>query len=457
MPALLPPLDRLWLPATLAAAAAAVGLLAGIDPRLAIAVALSLGFLLLILADLYLGLVLFTVLTFVAQVPSVGGPALSFVKVAGLLLAISWLATVATKQEPASDFMSAQPALTWVVVLFLSWAALSQLWAEDSGAALTAFSRLALNAMLFLIIFTAVRTRAQAIGIVAAFVVGASLSALYGVLFTHATEEYGSRLSSAIEGPGGLAMAGVTGLALSLGLAAALRGLPLARLAALGAAALCTVTIFLSGSRGGLIALAVALAAFLVAGARWRGRVLVLALALIVAGVGYFNYVASPDVRAHVSEVGSGSARLDLWTVGWRMVEQNPVEGVGIGNFPVSSVHYLLQPGAIGRGDVIIGTPKDTHNTFLEIWAEAGLVGLILFLSMVGLCLQSTLRAMRIFARQRDIPMEMIARAVFVALAGFLAAAFFVSREYTKDGWLLLALGPALLAVALSRDRPARS
>jgi hypothetical protein len=189
VPALLHP-GRWWLPATFGGAAAGVGLLAGIDPRLAIGAAVSLAFLLLVLADLYVGLLLFTVLSFAAQVPNVAGPAVSVVKVMGLLLAISWLATLVTRREAASDFMSAHPGLTYLVVLFLSWAALSQIWAEAPGEALTEFSRLALDAILFLIIFTAVRTPTQAIGFVAAFVAVACLDALYG-LFYAAPKGYG--------------------------------------------------------------------------------------------------------------------------------------------------------------------------------------------------------------------------------------------------------------------------
>ncbi len=107
-------LGRWGLSASFSAAAAAVGLMAGIDPRFAIAAALSLGFVLLVLADLYVGLILFTLLTFIAQVPTVAGPGLSFAKIAGLLLAISWVATLATRQDARSDFMSAHPGLTYV-------------------------------------------------------------------------------------------------------------------------------------------------------------------------------------------------------------------------------------------------------------------------------------------------------------------------------------------------------
>jgi O-antigen ligase len=257
------------------------------------------------------------------------------------------------------------------------------------------------------------------------------------------------RLTSSIDNPNELASILVAALALSLGLAGALRRAPLGRLAAFAATALCATGIFLTGSRGGLVGLAVALAAFFVVGTRWRGRILIVAIALGLAGLGYFEYVASPDIRAHVSTVGSGTGRLDLWTVGWRMVEANPIVGVGAGNFPTSSIHYALQPGAIDRGYFFVGTPKVTHNSYLEVWAELGIIGLMLFVTILGFCVRTALRAARAF-EGGDFRMEFISRAVFVALVGMLATDFFGSREYSKELWLLLALGPALLAMARS-------
>jgi O-antigen ligase len=247
----------------------------------------------------------------------------------------------------------------------------------------------------------------------------------------------------------------VTALVMSFGLAVALRDMPLARLGALSAGALCTVGIFLTGSRGGIVSLAVAVIAFLIVGARWRGVFLVVVAAVTLAGVGFFTYFASPEIKSHVSTVGSGTGRLDLWTVGWRMVEQEPIHGVGAGNFPVTSVHYLLQPGAIERADYIVGRPKVAHNTYLELWAELGIVGLVLFLVLAGFCLVAALKAAHSFARSEDARMEILARTLFVALAALLAADFFGSRLTNKEIWLLLGLAPALLAIARSREGPA--
>jgi hypothetical protein len=46
--------------------------------------------------------------------------------------------------------------------------------------------------------------------------------------------------------------------------------------------------------------------------------------------------------------------------------------------------------------------------------------------------------------------MEILARAQVIALVGLLAALFFSSDLYKKQLWLLLAMGPAMLAIGRS-------
>ena len=441
--------QRLAVATGFATAAAALGLLAGLDPRFAIAAALSAIFLLVVISDLYAGLVLFTLLSFLAVIPNFAGPAVSAIKLAGLLLALSWIATLAARRDSKADFLSAHPVVTFVLVAFLGWIAISQLWAEDSAETLSALWRLSLNAILFLIIFTAVRTRAQAMGVIGAFVAGASIQAVYGLLFvTPEGTESAARLASSIANPNELAAALVAALALAIGLAAARRDSPPWRVRALMAAALCTGGVFLTGSRAGLVALGVALVAFMVIGGRSRGRFMFVAIAVVALGIGYYGYVASPEARERVATVGDGTGRLDLWAVAWRIVEDKPLVGVGGGNFEVTSAHYLLEPGAIERDEFIIGQPKVAHNTYLEILAELGVVGLFLFASILAFGLFASARAAREFRRQGDNAMELIAGALFVALAAVLAADFFGSRHNEKELWLLLGLAPALLAIA---------
>ena len=57
-------------------------------------------------------------------------------------------------------------------------------------------------------------------------------------------------------------------------------------------------------------------------------------------------------------------------------------------------------------------------------------------------------RAAKEFGARGDPGMELIATSVAVALVALLAADLFVSEHFNKQLWLLMALCPAMLAVA---------
>ena len=81
---------------------ATVGFAAGVQPELAIAASFALAFVVIVIADLARGWSLFTFLAFLEIVPF-GGPALSFTKLLGLLLLISWLAVMTTQRGTRFD------------------------------------------------------------------------------------------------------------------------------------------------------------------------------------------------------------------------------------------------------------------------------------------------------------------------------------------------------------------
>lgn len=445
-------IGRLAAPAAIGLLAGMLGILAGINPQFAIAAALGLAFLLIVVGDLYVGVILFTLLNFVAELPNLAGQGVTGVKMAGLLLAVAWLVVILTQEDARGDFASAFPAAAYGLLLFLAWIAVSQVWAEDPGLTVDSLFRLSLNATLLLIIFTAIRTPRQVLGLAGAFVAGATINAVYGLLFVAPAGEEAARLASGITNPNELATVLVAALVMSLGLAAALRGSPASRFALIGAGVICTAGVFLTGSRGGLVALAIALAAFLLIGRRFRGRILIVAVVVAAAAYGYYDYVASPETRARLTQDVETDGRTDLWQIAWRMVESEPVRGVGGGNYPATSADYLFEPGAIDRTDLIIGQRAfPVHNTYLEIWAELGTVGLALFMFVIGFGIYAAAKAARAFARLGDMPMEMMARAVMVALAAVIAADFFGSRQYNRELWILLGLAPAIWAMAKAR------
>jgi O-antigen ligase len=439
----------------LAMAAVGLGLLAGIDPRFGIAAAIGLAFVVLVMGDLSFGLCVFVVVAFMDLLPKLGGSLLSFSKIVGLLLAISWLAKVSSSKDERNDFMARHPLFTYVLGFFLVLAAASLLWAEDPAAVRTPLMRFALNFILFLIVFTAVRTPKQFVWAIGAYVLGATAAAAYGLASPPSDTAYYDveRVAGTLGDPNELAAVLVPGVVLAGALAIVLKRQPLLRLAAAGAGLVCAGGIFLSLSRGGLIALAVALVVSVVVAGRWRAQALVLMTFVALGGAFYFSFVASEQAVARVTEIEGGTGRSDLWNIGVRMIQDKPATGVGLGNFEISSVHYLLEPGVVRRDEFIVDQPKAAHNTYLHMFAELGIVGGTIFLAILGFALLCVLRAARTFARMDERGMELLARALLVALVGILTADFFISEQFGKQLWLLLGLGPALLGVANGMER----
>ena len=427
--------------------AAATGVLSGVDPKVGVGVAFGLAFAALVLSDVTVGLCVLGFLSFMDILPTI--EALSLAKIAGLLLAISWIATITTRPE-APSLARERPWLTALLVAFAAWATLSVAWAESRGNATTSLLRYLPNLLLFPIAYTAVRERRHALAVVLVLIGGATLAAAAGILSPPpnpgAFEP--ARATGTIGDANELAAALVVGLFLAATIVLDRARAPLLRAACLGTAAMCLAGILLSLSRGGLVALGAASVVAVVVAGRWRAPMLAAGLALCTSAIFYFALLASVPARERVTEVGTGTGRTDLWTVGLRMVKAKPLNGVGVGNFQDASVHYLLQPGLIHRGDFIITTPKIAHNTYLQAFAEMGLPGGLLFLAIVVAGAGCTLMAARTAARTAQLELELLARGLFVATAGFLAAAFFISENYSKLMWILLALGPALLAIS---------
>lgn len=448
--------DNLLAALATASVGAVLGIVAGIDPTFAIGGALGLCVLMLAVADLSIGLAGLVLIAFLERI-TVASDAVTFTKVIGLVLTCSWLAHLATNRSGRSAALpSAHPVGTYVLVLFLTWAALSGIWASGEGF-VTDLQRYLLNAVLFVIVYTAVRTRRQAGWVIAAFIAGATIAAAYGIVVRPVVDPAAiDRLT--VGDPNELAAALIAGVALSLGAAFGLRKSPGLRLAAAACALVMLVGFLLTGSRGGLVGLGAALVAAIVVAGRWRWHATT--LAVVVAGLAtmYIAVYAPDEIRDRIvaatsGESRSGEGRDTIWAVAFRMVEDRPLVGVGLASFGDEAVAYAIEPGRTFRTDEVIDSPSVAHNTYLQVWAELGLVGLVLFLGVIIFALSTALRAARRFSGQGDLEMELVARALVVGTVGVLAANFFISEQFSNTFWLLLGLGPALLGVARLRDQ----
>jgi len=441
-------------PVALLGLAAVIGLMAGVHPAIGIGLALAVIFVLVATWDLALGVCGFVLLAPLDVISSNND--VSLTKAVGALLVLAWVAAAASQGVSKRSLITSQPWLTTFLVGFIAWSALSAVWAQSTSDAYRSTIRFALNAVLFPIIYLAVRDRRRVVWILAVFVLGAQLSVVWG--FVHGPSgdstvtmlnAQGGRLTGARGDSNVLATLLLVSTVFAAALAIVLRGIPLAAPLSLGAALLGLVALFATFSRGGVVALIVVVLVGLIYGGRWRKGMAALGLTALLVGVAYVAGPAGGGTGSDRLLDSSTSGRSSIWTVGWRMVTANPVIGVGSGNYTTAESQYLLtSPGLLPADQFILDTPYVAHNIYLHVLAEMGVIGLFLFVGLLALSIGSAMRAVRIAKAHDDRSLEVLGRALVMTLAGILAADFFVSEQYSKQLWVLLALGPALLAIA---------
>ena len=438
---------QLWLAATVVLCVA-FGLGAGVSPKYAIVGVLGVGFVIAVIADLALGVAFFAAFSFLDQLSS-GGPTFSLDKVAGLLLILSWALRRSTaSREDARTIISRHPRLfTWIVLL-LVWSSISAVWAVQSGVAISYVYRDILQLLVVPVVYSAVNSRRDVYLIVGGFLIGAVISAVYGLIHpVSATAAAAGRLVGTTGDPNQAAAALVAAIALAAGLAVVARRSFRLKLLAVVAAALSVVGVVETLSRSGLIALGVVLLAGTIVAGRWR-RVARVLLVLGVIGVAGYFLVLAPASSVNRVTNPSSDGRSDIWKVGWRIFEANPILGVGAGNFQQASVHYLQRPGAITYGVFFIVTPKVAHNIYLEQLATLGVPGLIIMLAIFVGGIVVALRAAHIFERLGDPELDLVSRSTVLALFAFLASDFFISGLQTKQFWVVFGLALAMEKLA---------
>jgi O-antigen ligase len=427
---------------------AIVGVVAGVNPKYGLLAPVALGFVVIVFTNLVLGIAIFAALSFL-DVLAVGGAAVSFDKVAGLLLFVSWALRQATaRRTRGENILGRHPAMwVWIVTL-LSWTAISILWATQRGQAIETAYRDGLLLLLTPIVYTAVRNRRDLHLIIYGYLVGAGFSAIFGMLNPPAaTAAAGGRLVGSLGEANQSATVLVAAIALAFGLGYTARRSPRVRFLAIVAGGLSVIGLLQTLSRAGLIAFAFVLVAGVIFGGRWR-RIAVVLLVLGVVGLPvYFFSIAPPHALERVTS-GDTSGRNDIWRVAWRAFESNPVLGVGGGNFEFVSARYLQRPGLIVSANDFLISPKVAHNIYLEQLVDLGVLGLIALLGIFGCGIAAALRAAHIFERLGDAELELLSRCCILAFCAFLSADFFASELISKQLWLIFALFPALLKLA---------
>jgi O-antigen ligase len=434
---------------TAAAGCAAVlcGMLTAIRPALGIAFVLVLAFVPVAFLDLRLALVLWTPIPFIRFLPAVSiGPAFL-----SLVVLVAWIGTVLRRDGLRTG---RHPAVSRSLTLLLFWLTMSIGWGAASGVALNLLYWY-VAALVLAVLATTLRGERDVRLAVGAFVVGAVLSVTIGLLSTgfhpadsaleSATFTEG-RLQGASGDPNYLAAGLVPAALLAGGLAAATRSF-LTRMALVPAAALIAIGLAASQSRGGLIAALVAAPLSVMVLPRQRVAV-VTSITVVAAFMGVW-FLGSPTAWERVTQLdGGGDGRADLWQVAWRVSEEHPLYGVGLGGFPAEAQHFVRRPGELRFVQLIVDQPHVAHNTYLQLLAETGIVGLVLFLAVCATCLMSTYRAGTRLKARGPPGLAVLARTLFIAQVAALVALLFITNGTDVRLWVLFALGLVMNAAA---------
>lgn len=374
-----------------------------------------------------------------------------------LLLACLLGVLVGRRGRTAREAFGDSRGLIAVAVAFVMWELLTLAWAPSAGAATQTVKDLSYAAVGMLVVLGTITERRHVRWLAIAFVVGATLTVLYGAARggfhasgASAVTDTDGRLQAGEGDPNYLAAVLVPAIMLAVGLA--VRRSTWQRIALGAAVIVMAIGLAATQSRGGLIAAGVAALGAL---AIWRGRrVAVGSLIVLAAGATAGYFAASPSAWHRIHAGGNtGSGRTDIWTIAWRVVHDHPFFGVGLAQFPQVSPTYVRRPGSLTYVAVILDDKIVVHNVYLQLWAETGIVGLVLFLAVIGASLVGSWRACVRFDSQRDPEMLALARMTLLAMLGMLAASFFLSDNTNRQTWVLLALGPALAGIAVRRRR----
>lgn len=431
------------------ALAAAIGMTAARSPQTTILLCVGLAAFVITLRSLLTGLVIFTVATFPSNLPQALSFGATVAKPLGVVVVVSWLFSLLHDRETPFLLRDA-PAVAWVSVALVGWATLSVAWAPDPGAAAAAAARIGQVVLLLFVTYSAVKTSRDLLIMAAAFVVAASATSSYALVNG---QTVAGRLTGGIQNPNFLAAGIVAAVAIgAFMLATPLR--PPVRAALVGLLAINVVAFVAAGSRGGTVAAGAALVTAIVVSGPLRTRAVATALMVAAIGIGYYSLVGPSNVSSRIGDISlqASSGRADLWRIALRVGADHPLAGIGLANFPVVEYRYfqsttnLLDPSVIQRhgGQLVV------HNTYLELFAELGVVGLALFIALIVLAVGGTLPLIRDAGAHSPNLRPTLGRGLLVGLCGLLVNFTFDSGQYEKQLWLLLGL---VVAAGVRRSR----
>jgi putative inorganic carbon (HCO3(-)) transporter len=181
--------------------------------------------------------------------------------------------------------------------------------------------------------------------------------------------------------------------------------------------------LLLTKSLGATICLFLAVGVyFYLCGSFKTKHALLLAGVLIIIGF-VFNATRSATQKEYVKISFSTEMRMNYWRDTLDTIKAHPLTGVGLGNFNLAHSRYA-------------------HNTYLQIWAEMGLLGIIGFFWFITTVIKSALLKLKSLPAKNYLAGLIAANTVFL-LNSLVDFSFFLP-EISLIWWCIAGLGISL-------------
>ena len=206
-----------------------------------------------------------------------------------------------------------------------------------------------------------------------------------------------------------------------------------------GSTILNSIGLVLSGSRGGVLGVGVAIVYLCWISKNKIRNFFIFALSGIILIFVVPNNLVDRFNNTDIGAQTSTEHRLKLIKIGWELFEENVGFGIGPGNYILQSADFFENPDK----------RRIAHNTYIEVLAELGLAG---FLSFLGLCycsirqFQRGIKGLKLQGQQIS-EFEIFTNALLIGFIGYLIGAIFLSVEYEKILWLCFSLAAVINSI----------
>jgi len=182
-------------------------------------------------------------------------------------------------------------------------------------------------------------------------------------------------------------------------------------------------------SRGGYVAIGAMIFSLLifVLPSKIMTKVIIISFPIVLIIISYGTFRGWLDASA--------TDRVIYWGMGNQLFKQHPIFGVGYGLFGGSS-----------------GLWKAVHNSYVQIYSELGLVGYIPWFGLLFISYFGCIKAKSLVPEtDEDRYIIRVAKLLSVAILSYAAGSYFLSRAYTYQLFLIIALAASVFNIVENR------